>query len=209
MIERNKGVTFLLLLVGVFLLGAHCQMREHFDGGALTTQNGSHYYWDSYLLPLRIHIDSSLSPDIKEIIKKAAKKWEDEVRMDLFEIYEVSPTSKEILGFPVGGVISAAQAQLGVTGWSDATINGEAEIYLFKDELGGSEGRVYGVNMWLDVDLSKSKIFDTVVHEFGHCLTLAHDSDDPSSIMYPSHKGRVNPRIMRDDILRIRLEAFH
>ena len=198
----------ILLFVCLFIVGAHCQDVQIIDGGSLTSKNGSEYYWDMYLLPLRVHIDSSLSPEIKGIIKAAAQRWEDEIGFDVFEIYEVSPTSKEILGFPVGGVISVSRTQLGMADWSDSAINGMAEISLFKDDLGGIEGRIYGVNMWLDIDLLVHRIYDTAVHEFGHCLSLAHDTNDPSSIMFPSSERNIDADIKKEDILRIRLKAF-
>lgn len=97
-------------------------------------------------------------------------------------------------------------------GWKVFTLTQDIENadVLVKDE--GDGGNTNGFTMWLRmngklvsfVGLHDNGQIETMVHEFGHVLGLAHDPDNPRSIMYPYSSVRYMPQLEPQDYAILR-----
>lgn len=63
------------------------------------------------------------------------------------------------------------------------------------------DGKQHAIVIVFDAGMSESTAF---THELGHVLGLAHDKDNPGSIMYPSLRGMISPGIEAQDFRALR-----
>lgn len=172
------------------------------DGGSLTTPSGAPYYWDSYAFPIPLHVDSTQSKEFRNAIRDSVSHWEEITGEDLFTINLVSPNALEVLGIPMRGVIGVSISELGKN-MSGKTINGQNETTLYRDDLGGDMGRIYGCIVYLDEDLKEEDYLAVMIHELGHALTLDHDENEDSLMYYAATKD-PDATITQEDIERVR-----
>ena len=175
------------------------------DGGFMTTPEGHPYYWDSYIFPIPVHIDSSQPQWLLDEIESGIQHWERITGKNLFTSIHIESGGLAVTGIPVRGVLGVTTSQLG-NDRSGRNVNGQTELTVYSDRLGGREGRIYGGVIFFDLEMGRSKARSTVIHELGHALALAHDGND-DSIMFISANSNPNARVTDEDIERIRRMA--
>ena len=175
------------------------------DGGFMTTPEGHPYYWDSYIFPIPVHIDSSQPQWLLDEIENGIRHWERITGKNLFTSIRIESGALAVTGIPVRGVLGVATSQLGNDG-GGRNINGLTELTVYSDRLGGREGRIYGGVIFFDTEMSRAKARPVVIHELGHALALAHDGND-DSIMFVAAHSNPNAQVTEEDIERVRRMA--
>lgn len=163
------------------------------DGGAIQ-HNHQDSYWEEEDFPLLVLIDDQMDDTHQEAVFRAVLEWHDVLGFDVFDpaVVDFSEPAER-----THGILAVSIRELGS--------NSRGEL------LGLHEGMYHpdsphklAANLWFDTDAEDHDLERIMIHELGHALCLAHDEDDPRSIMYWSATARTYQWIMPDDALWVR-----
>lgn len=140
--------------------------------GLKTSLTGLPLYWALNQYPLTLVIRPEIPTELRTRIVMAANVWNLVVGYTIFEIgpdrlTELSSRNTIVITGPLSE--SFGDHTLGLT------------------SLGANvmSGVIQHAQMELLTNLSGPKAFQIALHELGHALGLAHDHEDPLSVMYP------------------------
>lgn len=162
--------------------------------------NGVDYRWDLNAFPIPVYIPKEYDPAWKEQVRDAVMVWNMSAQCNLF--YEREVTIGHVmfqLGLVYPGTVTVEEYNL-----TARKNSGESHMVLWSPERGGASGRLHHVKVLLDEGLSEEKLFTVALHELGHVLTLAHDSDESSIMHTPSVIGSI---IEPEDLEIVRKKA--
>lgn len=167
--------------------------------GFVTTKSGKDVTWARSSIPIQLVVDKRAEGWL-QFYQVAAKLWNLVTECELFKepyveqppLFEFAETSTTAFGTIVPIFIQ------------NASVNPHTQFTAVD-----STGELYAASLWMPTTTSARKILViAAMHELGHVLGLAHDNDNPASLMFPkvtaANVEAMAPTI--DDVLRLKVQ---
>ena len=143
---------------------------------ALISNTGYPMYWEREDFPLTISVQEGTNENLRYALEEAVLVWNGTVGHTVFEIREQHDAASR-----VHGLITFEERDL--HNWGPGYFAGLTQ-YRLANSITGQIGQLHSASVWVDTNVHKDSYYLIVLHELGHTLGLAHDTD-PSSCMFP------------------------
>ena len=189
-----------LLIVLLITLG--CPVPPAIDSGRLHSPGGGQFHWARGSFPVLVMVHPDSPPQHQDAVMTAGAIWNGATGLDIFDVHIGSYFFPMFNGGGARrGYVSVESAEaLGIR--LNHTIRGIAEVHLMPGDL-EDLGVIHSAHTYLSTEvMDDEEIVAVAVHELGHCLGLAHDIRDETSIMWLSAKPEAT--IQPEDIAWVR-----